>query len=284
MKGVVIAGGKGSRLWPLTAAGSKQLLPVFDKPLIYYPLSTLMLAGIREIAVVVTAHEKSRFVNLLGNGNQWGINIDFVIQNDPLGIPHAISQAPESFLTENLTVILGDNLLYGMGLGTSLQKFVNLPGAHAFAYQVSNPSEFGVVTLDEFGVPSLIEEKPINPKSNLAIPGLYFFDNTLSIKIKELTPSSRGELEITDLLNLYLEEKKLNINILERGTAWLDTGSAESLLDASEFVRIVERRQGLKIACLEEIALNSGWITKSDLMRTYMNLPAGSYREYLEAL
>lgn len=282
MKGIVVAGGRGTRLWPITQVASKQLLPVFDKPLIYYPLATLMLAGIRDIAIVVTPEDKERFVNLLGNGTQWGLQISYHQQLEPKGIAHAIIQAPSNFFESQTAVILGDNLLYGMGLGKSLNEIEVNTGAQIFAHHVSNPKEFGVVQLDEEGFPKLIEEKPADPKSNLAIPGLYFFDNSLREKISGVSASERGELEITDVLKMYLAEGTLTVRILERGVAWLDTGSPESLLEAGEFVRIVEKRQGLKIACPEEIAFKSNWITELELLKLIENYPNGNYKSYLE--
>jgi glucose-1-phosphate thymidylyltransferase len=284
MKAILLAGGTGSRIWPLSAAVNKQLLPVYDKPMIYYPLSTLMLAGAREILIITSQNSITSFEELLGTGRQWGISITYAIQEKPGGIPEAFLIAPESFKTHPVVMMLGDNLLYGMGLGESLRQNSKAKGGKIFAYRVSNPEEYGVVVLNAEGVPMEIVEKPIRPPSNYAIPGLYFFDASVYQRAKNLVPSQRGELEITDLLNSYLQDDSLSVQILERGTAWLDTGSATALLAASEFVRVIEERQGLKIGCPEEVALRLQLISIANLRKNINEMPEGHYREYLMSI
>jgi glucose-1-phosphate thymidylyltransferase len=284
MKGVLIAGGSGSRLSPVTAAISKQLLPIYDKPLIYYPLTTLMLAGVTEICIVVAPENRNLFEKLLGSGNQWGIKIIITEQTKPLGIANALKFLPEHFFEESLFVVLGDNFIYGTGLGTSLKNAFNQKGALIFAHKVHNPEDFGVITLDKAGNPVEIVEKPTNPKSKLAIPGLYFFDTKLKGYLENIEQSNRGEFEITSVLNKYLSENKLQVNILERGVAWLDTGTPSALLSAGEFVQIIEKRQGLKIGCPEEIALESGFISKIQLENHLKSLPDNEYKTYLSNL
>ena len=245
MKGIILAGGRGTRLGSLTHVVSKQLLPVYDKPMVFYPLSTLILAGIDEIALISTPEYLESFKSLLGNGANFGIQLEYFVQDQPRGIPDAFRVTREYIEGESVALILGDNLFYGQGLGRQLARHRELVGAVAFAYHVTNPSDYGVVTLSEDGTPIKIQEKPKDSESNFAIPGLYFFDETVSEKFLSLTPSPRGELEITDLLNLYLAQRNLKIEILPRGTAWLDTGTPEGLYEAASFVRAIQHRQGL---------------------------------------
>jgi glucose-1-phosphate thymidylyltransferase len=283
-KGIIIAGGLGTRLWPSTIISSKQLLPIYDKPLIYYPLTTLILAGISEIEIIVSPSHIDDFKTLLGDGSKWGLRISFCIQPEPKGIPEALTHLSPHFQNCKLVVILGDNLLFGMGLGTSLQNIRIEKGALAFAYQVSNPSDFGVVIFDATGKPIEISEKPHLPKSNFAIPGLYFLDDSVFSRISKLMPSVRGEFEIVDLLESYLEDGLLEFKILERGTAWLDTGTQENMLEASEFVRIIEKRQGQKIGCPEEAAFRMGLINRDELKAAAQQMPIGNYRSYIESI
>ena len=260
MKGVILAGGRGSRLAPLTLVTSKQLLPVFDKPLICYPLSTLMLAGIRDILIITTLEDQSLFARVLGNGSNFGINISYKVQLEPKGLAQGILIAKEFLKDESFAFILGDNLFYGQGLGRELSKFHEIKGAHIFGFSVSNPSEYGVVTIDSSGLITEIVEKPENPKSNIAVTGLYFYDNQAVGIAESLKPSKRGELEITDLNNVYLDLGELSCTILPRGTAWLDTGSFKGLHDAATFVRITEERTGLRIGDPYDAARVQGWI------------------------
>lgn len=281
MKGVILAGGTGSRLWPLTSVLSKQLLAVYDKPMIFYPITTLMFAGVREIAIVTTQAQQESFKATLGSGEKWGLKFDYCVQSEPKGIPDALKSLPRYFKNEPIVMILGDNLLYGMGLGSSLAGVFNGTGALAFGYPVVNPNEYGVVELDQTGNVKSITEKPISPKSNLAIPGFYFFDETVHSKVLELTPSLRGELEVTDILKLYQSQGNLRISVLQRGTAWLDTGTAESLIQAGEFVKVIEDRQGLKIGCPEEVAFREGLINGQEFLNCINNSPNSTYRDYL---
>jgi glucose-1-phosphate thymidylyltransferase len=267
MRGIVLAGGTGSRLYPLTVAFSKQLLPVFDKPLIFYPIGTLMAAGINEILIITTPQDQGLFRKLLGSGEELGINLSYAIQNDPKGIPDAFLIANNFIGNEKVALILGDNIFFGTGLGRNLKNFTKVLGARIFGYEVTDPERYGVATLDKKGSLLSLEEKPTNPKTNLAVTGLYFYDNSVVEKAKNLKPSQRGELEITDLNALYLADRQLSIEILPRGTAWLDTGTFDGLNDASNFVRVIEERQGTKIACLEEIAWRNGWITNEQLIK-----------------
>ena len=260
MKGVILAGGKGTRLYPLTKVGSKQLLPIYDKPMIYYPMSTLMLAGIHEILLITTPEDLSTFKKLLSDGRQYGIKISYQVQNDPQGLAHGIQLAAEFIGDENFAFILGDNIFYGVGLGRELMKFQDKPGAHIFGYSVANPSEYGVIELSSDGKIVSLEEKPKNPKSSIAITGLYFFDNRAVDFASQLQPSKRGELEITDLNQKYLELGELNCTILPRGTAWLDTGTFQGLHDASTFVRLMEERTGLRIGDPTDVSRIQNWI------------------------
>jgi glucose-1-phosphate thymidylyltransferase len=280
MKGIVLAGGTGSRLWPITRGVSKQLLPVHDKPLIHYPISTLMLAGIRDIMVITTPEDSESFKRLLGDGSKIGITIEYGVQTHPNGIAEALVIGEEFIDGDAVCLILGDNIFYGSGLGTRLKTISVHEGAHVFAIRSSEPERFGVVEFDQQKNIISIEEKPTKPKSNFVIPGLYFYPAGVSKLTKSLELSSRGELEITTLNNLYLEELKLQLTILERGTVWLDTGTVESLNDAASYVRIVEERQGLKIACVEEIAWRNNWISTDQLLQLaaeYKGNPFGKY-------
>ena len=261
MRGVILAGGRGSRLAPLTLVTSKQLLPVFDKPLIYYPLSTLMLAGIRDILIITTLEDQSLFAKVLGNGSNFGINISYEVQLEPRGLAQGIILAKDFLQAESFAFILGDNLFYGQGLGRELSKYHDVKGVQIFGYSVSNPSEYGVVTIDASGLVTEIMEKPDKPKSNIAVTGLYFYDNRAVGIAESLKPSKRGELEITDLNNVYLEMGELSCTILPRGTAWLDTGTFNGLHDAASFVRITEERTGLRIGDPNDVARVQGWIS-----------------------
>ena len=260
MKGVILAGGKGTRLQPLTRVVSKQLLPVYDKPLIFYPLSTLMLAGIKEILVITTPEDHSLFKKVLGSGANLGIRISYAIQEEPKGLAQGILIAKDFLAGQAFAFILGDNLFYGQGLGRELQKFQDIQGAHIFGYSVANPSEFGVATIDDKGQVIQLEEKPQQPTSNIAVTGLYFYDNRAVDFVKSLKPSKRGEIEITDLNNIYLDSGELTCTILPRGTAWLDTGSFKGLHDAATFVRITEERTGLRIGDPSDVAKVQNWI------------------------
>jgi glucose-1-phosphate thymidylyltransferase len=282
MIGIILAGGSGTRLSPLTNVVSKQLLPVYDKPMIYYPITTLMLAGIRDFVIVVSPEFVGQYRKLLGDGSQWGINFNFVIQPNPGGIAQSFQLVPPTLREQDCALILGDNLFYGMGLGTSLQTVFSGSGALVFAYEVSNPKDYGVISFDMNFNPIRIQEKPTNPETNYAIPGLYFFNKSCYQLAEELIPSARGELEITDLLNIYLSRKELRVQVLARGTAWLDTGSPENLLSAATFVQVIEERQGQKIGCPEEVALREGYISLAEFENLVQLLPPNSYRSYLE--
>lgn len=281
MKGIVLAGGSGTRLYPLTKSISKQLLPIYDKPMIYYSLSVLMLAGIKDILIISTPKDITRFEDVLGDGNDFGIKISYLIQNEPKGIAEAFILSEDFIGNDSVTLILGDNIFYGQGFTPLLREVMNQKGATVFGYQVNDPERFGVVEFDDNKRVLSIEEKPSNPKSNYAVTGLYVFDNSVIEKAKSIKPSDRGELEITDINKLYLEEDKLNVELLGRGFAWLDTGTFESLLDAGKFVEMIEKRQGLKIACLEEISYLNGWITLNEVKAKALLLKKNSYGEYL---
>ena len=284
MKGIILAGGTGSRLWPTTLAVSKQLIPIYDKPLIFYPLSTLMLAGIREILIITTAADQAAFKNLLGDGSTLGINILFAIQDKPDGLARAFTIG-ETFIGESeVSLILGDNIFHGSGLGRELQKSTKLNGAQIFGYQVTDPQRYGVAELGPDGTVLSIEEKPQIPKSNFAIPGLYFFDNSVIEKAKKVTPSPRGEYEITSVLEMYRLENGLTINLMPRGTTWMDCGTAESLNDACNYIRAVEERQGLKVAVVEEIAWRNGWISSEQLRKISDFYGKSQYGKYLSEL
>jgi glucose-1-phosphate thymidylyltransferase len=282
MKGIVLAGGTGSRLYPLSAATSKQLMPVYDKPMIYYPISTLMLAGIRDILVISTPDHESDFKRLLGSGESWGVRFSFAAQENPNGLPEALIIGEQFLEGDSCALILGDNLFYGMGLGESLRdKSSKLNGARIFCQEVRDPERYGIVEFDDSGAILSIVEKPTNPRSNLAATGLYFFDSNASAYAKTLKPSNRGELEISELLEIYLANGQLHAEILERGAVWLDTGTFDSLASASEFVRVVQQRQGLKISCPEEVAFNLGYISRQKLQQIASS-GTGEYFEYLK--
>lgn len=281
MKGIILAGGTGSRLHPITLSVSKQLVPVYDKPMIYYPLSTLMLAGIREIAVITTPADQEQFKRLLGDGSQFGIHLEFLVQDAPRGLAEAFVLAADFIGTDSVALVLGDNIFYGDGLGRRLERFTEPDGGTIFAYWVSDPQAYGVVSFDENGKATGLAEKPEHPESNYAVPGLYFYDNTVVEKARSLKPSARGELEITDINNLYLAEGKLNVEVLLRGTAWLDTGTVDLLMAASDFVRTIEKRQGLKICAPEEVAWRKGYITDDQLVALAEGLTASGYGDYL---
>jgi len=284
MKGILLAGGTGSRLHPLTRAVSKQLLPVYNKPMIYYPLSTLMLAGIREVLIVTTARDQHQFEDLLGTGEHLGLSIQYVIQDEPRGIAHGLLLGEEFAEGGNVALILGDNIFYGAGVGDSLRGYANKTGATVFAQRVTDPSRYGVIELEANGNPISIQEKPKSPKSDLAVTGLYFFDNTAFERAKALEPSARGELEVTDLNLSYLASGELKVLSLPRGTAWLDTGTVESLAQAAEFVKVVESRQGFMIACPEEIAWKYGYLNNTDLAALAASHGSGDYGAYLKRL
>lgn len=284
MKGIILAGGTGSRLWPITKGVSKQLLPVYDKPMIHYPLATLMAAGLREILVITTPEDSESFSRLLGDGSPWGMSIAYAVQPRPEGLAQAFLIAEDFLAGDQAALILGDNLFYGPSLGRRLSELTTQSGAHVFAYEVANPSEYGVVDFDESGVVLSVEEKPARPRSNFAIPGLYFYDETVVDVAKSITPSPRGELEITSVNDHYLKAGTLTVTVLERGTAWLDTGTFRSLQDAGEFVRVMEDRTGTKVGCVEEIAWRNGWITSDQLAELAGPLLKSGYGEYLVRL
>ncbi|MEH3067211.1 MAG: glucose-1-phosphate thymidylyltransferase RfbA [Aeromicrobium erythreum] len=284
MKGIILAGGTGSRLHPITQGISKQLMPVYDKPMIYYPLSTLMLAGIRDVLVITTPHEASGFERLLGDGSQFGISITYARQPSPDGLAQAFTIGADHIGDENVGLVLGDNIFYGAGLGSTLGRFEDLDGGAVFGYHVANPTAYGVVEFDDTGRVISLEEKPEKPKSNYAVPGLYFYSSDVVGHARELQPSARGELEITDLNRVYLEQGRLKVELLERGTAWLDTGTIDDLNDAGNFVRSVENRQGLKISCPEEIGWSLGYLNDDDLHRIAQPLVKSGYGRYLLGL
>jgi glucose-1-phosphate thymidylyltransferase len=281
MIGIVLAGGTGSRLWPITKGISKQLLPVFDKPLIHYPISTLMTAGIKQVVVITTPEDQSSFIRLLGDGSDLGIEFIYKVQPRPEGLAQAFMIAESEIKNKKCALVLGDNLFHGPTLGTQLRTYSNVEGAHIFAYRVSDPERYGVVEFDSSGKAISIEEKPASPKSSYAIPGLYFYDEDVCDIAKSIKPSARGELEISSVNHTYLEMGKLEVTVLPRGTAWLDTGTFSSLHDASSYVRALEDRQGTKISCLEEIAFRNKWISRSELMKLAERSPGSDYGKYL---
>ena len=284
MKGIVLAGGTGSRLWPITWGVSKQLLPVYDKPLVHYPISTLMLAGIREILIITTPHEKESFIRLLGDGSRYGVTFSYAIQEEPEGLAQAFLIGNTFIGSDKCALVLGDNIFYGASLGTRLSKLAAVDGAHIFAYKVKDPERYGIVEFDSSGKALTIEEKPSKPRSSYAVPGLYFYDNSVVDIARTIKPSARGELEITAVNQVYLERDKLQVSILDRGTAWLDTGTFESLSSASSFIQIIEERQGMKVSCLEEVAWRNKWISDDELLHAASEYKSSPFADYLRGL
>jgi len=284
MKGIILAGGSGSRLWPITRGISKQLMPIYDKPMIYYPLSTLMMAGIRDILVISTPEYEASFKNLLGDGSQWGVAIAYAVQPRPEGLAQAFLIGEGFIGDDSVALVLGDNIFHGTGLGSSLRNNTSISGGLIFASHVSNAERYGVVEFNKAMKALSIEEKPAKPKSNYAVPGLYFYDNSVVEVAKSITPSPRGELEITAVNEHYLNRGQLTVQVLDRGIAWLDTGTFESMMQASEYVRVIEERQGLKIGCVEEIAWRAGWISDAALSDLAKPLTKSGYGVYLERL
>ncbi|MCU0395668.1 MAG: glucose-1-phosphate thymidylyltransferase RfbA [Chitinophagaceae bacterium] len=284
MKGIILAGGSGTRLYPITKGISKQLMPIYDKPMIYYPLSVLMLAGIREVLIITTPEDQSQFVRLLGDGSQIGCRFEYAVQEVPNGLAQAFVIGASFVGQDKVCLVLGDNIFYGSGFSKLVQSFNDVDGAAVFAYEVSDPERYGVVEFDEQFNAISIEEKPALPKSNYAVPGLYFYDNTVVEIARNIAPSARGEYEITTVNNIYLQQGKLKVGVMDRGTAWLDTGTFDSLHDATEFVRVIEKRQGLKIGCIEEVAWRMGFIDRKQLDALAGQLEKSGYGQYLRQL
>ncbi|MCB0776303.1 MAG: glucose-1-phosphate thymidylyltransferase RfbA [Chitinophagaceae bacterium] len=284
MKGIILAGGSGTRLYPITKAISKQLMPIYDKPMIYYPLSTLMMAGIKEVLIITTPEDNASFKRLLGDGSHVGCQFEYAVQEIPNGLAQAFVIGADFIENDKVALVLGDNIFHGTGLGTQLKKLNEVEGGYVFAYQVSDPERYGVVEFDADMNAISIEEKPVAPRSHYAVPGLYFYDNNVVSIAKNLQPSPRGEYEITDINKEYLRSGKLKVAVLDRGTAWLDTGTFDSLSDASEFVRVIEKRQGTKIGCIEEIAFRNGYINKEELLKLAEDLKKSGYGEYLKKI
>jgi glucose-1-phosphate thymidylyltransferase len=284
MRGIILAGGSGTRLWPITKGISKQLMPIYDKPMVYYPLSTLMMAGISEILIITTPEYNEQFKALLGDGSDLGIRLEYAVQESPDGLAQAFIIGEEFIGDDSVALVLGDNIFHGSGLGSSLRHNTEFEGAMIFAYHVANPRAYGVVEFNEENVAVSIEEKPERPKSNYAVPGLYFYDNSVVEIAKSIEPSARGELEISTVNERYLHQGNLNVQVLDRGTAWLDTGTFESMVQATEFVRVIEDRQGFKIGCIEEIAWRAGWIDDEQLRRLAEPLVKSGYGKYLLSL
>ncbi len=284
MRGIILAGGTGSRLHPITLGISKQLVPVYDKPMIYYPLSTLILAGIRDILIITTPHDAEQFQRLLGDGSRFGVNLSYVQQPSPDGLAQAFTLGADHIGSDTVALVLGDNIFYGQGMGTQLRRYADVDGGAVFGYWVKDPKAYGVVEFDQDGRAISLQEKPENPRSNYAVPGLYFYDNDVVEIARNLKPSDRGELEITDVNKTYLERGKLQVEVLRRGTAWLDTGTFEDLSDASNFIRTVENRQGLKVGAPEEIAWRSGFLTDDELRERAEPLVKSGYGSYLLGL
>jgi glucose-1-phosphate thymidylyltransferase len=281
MKGIILAGGSGTRLYPITKGVSKQLIPLYDKPMIYYPLTTLMEAEIREILIISTPKDLPRFEELLGDGSEWGISLTYKIQKEPKGLAEAFTIGKEFIGDDKVALVLGDNIFYGTEMGSKLKEYTDVDGGLIFGSRVNDPERYGVVEFDQDLKVKSIVEKPEHPKSKYAIPGLYFFDNKCVEYAEQAKPSARGEIEITEIHEAYLKADKLNVNLLDRGTAWLDTGTFETLHQAGEFVKVIEHRQGIKVGCPEEVAFNNGWITKADLQKIAEPLVKSGYGKYL---